>query len=225
MNKNEILNLLYKEKNYSKIKELLQNSNESWSFNILAKIFLQEGLIEKSLDLYQKAHNTECIGYCYFILGEINKAKETLFSINNYSTFTSWLIFLTDFISGSIKLPPTYLQIRNFYEQDLDMLLIAEKYDTAMKMINQNKYFEKFNREVYKYSARVLFNHNFTNDAENFLKKSIEIYYNDPETHYMMGEIYTSKNEIENAIKEFKTSIEIFGEYMPANKRLKDLQS
>ena len=225
MDKSKILNLLYKGKEYSKIKELLKNSNESWSFNILAKIFLQEVNIENALIQYQKAKNTEGIGYCYFIMGDIKKSQETLLKIKDYSSFTNWILFLGNFIIDNINQYPTYMQIRNFYEQDLEMLINAKQLQHATKIIKQNNFFEKFNREVYKYSARVLFNHNFNNDAENFLKKSIEIYYNYPETHYILGEIYLNKKDKENAIKEFKTSENISGEYMPANKRLKDLLS
>ena len=43
MKKSEIEKLFYLEKNYSRIKELLKDSSESWSFNILGKIFLLEG--------------------------------------------------------------------------------------------------------------------------------------------------------------------------------------
>ena len=48
MNKNEIRTLFYKDKNYSKTKELLKGNSDAWSFNILAKIAIEEKETEKA---------------------------------------------------------------------------------------------------------------------------------------------------------------------------------
>lgn len=225
MIKNDILKLLYIEKNYSKIKELLQNSEESWSFDILAKVYIQEGNLEKALAYYTKAKNESGIIYCHFLKGEINKAKEIIKKTNESSSFLNWLTFLIHFLGGGRDIFPSYLQIRNFYEQDLDMLIKTNQINNAQLILNENNFFEQVNKEVYKYSARVLFNHDYNNEAEKFLTKSLDIFFKDPETHYLLGEVYLKKNEKKLAIKEFKKAIDIPGEYMPANKRLKDLQS
>ncbi|MBQ4123913.1 tetratricopeptide repeat protein [bacterium] len=223
MIKSEVYNLLYVEKDYSKIKELLQNSKESWSFNVLAKIHLNEGNIEKAIELYEIANNNQCLGYCHFLIGNEEKSKKILSQIRNYSSFTHWILFLIDLINRERKLTPTYMQIRNFYEQDIEMLYMQKQYNRIQKIINQNVYLEQFNREVYKFSARVLFNNNFKDEAIKFLKKSLDICYKDPETHYLLGEIYQQKNEKYLAIDEYKKAIAVIGGYLPAEKRLKDL--
>ncbi|MGM9994405.1 MAG: tetratricopeptide repeat protein [Candidatus Avigastranaerophilus sp.] len=225
MNKTEINNLLYAEKNYSKIKELLQNSDKSWSFNVLAKISLNEGKIKQALELFKKAGNTECMGYCYFLMGELQKAIPVLLLTKESSPFTKWLLFLISFSKGKTDTHPTFFQIRNFYEQDLEMLLNTKQYEIVQKILDNNPYFAKFNSEVYKYSARVLFNRGFNEEAKMFLNKSLDVCYKDPETHYILGEIYTKEGNKIKALSEFKKAIAISGIYKPAQKRIKDLQS
>lgn len=225
MDKNQINNLLYIKKDYSKIKELLKNSQESWSFDILAGIYLNEGDIQNALKYYEITNNSQFMAYCYLIKGEYPKAKTILLRIKNYSSFTKWLLFLTNFINGDLSIAPTFLQIRNFYEQDLERFIRTKQYKTVNKIIAQNVYLERFNREIYKYTARVFLNNNLNNNAENFLKKSLDICYKDPETHFLLGEIYSQKKDKINAIKEFEKANAIFGEYIPAKNRLKDLRS
>lgn len=223
MDKAQINELLYIKKDYSKIIELLQNSDESWSFNILARIYLDKGNIKKAFEIYNKTNNLQGISYCYFLLGETEKAVITITPVREYSSFTKWLFFLFNFINNRIESYPSFLQIKNFYEQDLEMLFKAKQIETIKKIVNKIQYFENYNREIYKYSARVFLNNNCNSLSEMFLKKSIEIFYKDPETHYMLGEIYLRKQDITGAIAEFRKADEIPGGYMPAVNKLKDL--
>lgn len=223
MNNNEIIEILYKKKNYSKIKELLKNHSESWSFNILAKIALQEERIKDAYLLFDKAENVSGCAYCKFLAGEIEEARILLTLIKNSSPFSNWLLCITNLLDENYSIYPTYFQIRNFYEQDLENLFMYGQYETINKLIKLNGFFETFNREIYKYSARVLSNNNHTKEAKQLLEKSLEIYYNDPETHYMFGEIYEKEKELDKAKNSYKKAIEVNKEYMPASIRLKDL--
>ena len=223
MNKTELEELFYIIKDYSKIKELLMNSNKSWSFNILGKINLEETNYDIAFNFFYKAKNIPGCGYCKFLEGEIEKAKDILSSINDSSSFVNWILFLINLYNDVKDIYPTYFQIRNFYEQDLEMLFKARQYEIIKKILNKNYYLERFNKEIYKYSARVLKNNNFEKEAEELLKKSLNICYKDPETHYILGEIYLIQNKKDMAIKSFKKSEEVNNGYYPAYNRLKDL--
>ena len=223
MNKALIEELFYIKKEYSKIKELLINSNESWSFNILGKIQLNESNYDKALSMFEKAKNILGLGYCKFLQGKPKEAEKILLLIKDSSSFVNWILFLISLCNDAKDIYPTYFQIRNFYEQDLEMLFKAKQYEIIKKILNKNYYLERFNREIYKYSARVLKNNNYEKEAEELLKKSLDICYKDPETHYMLGEIYLIQNKKDIAIKAFKISEEVNNGYYPAYNRLKDL--
>lgn len=225
MHKKEIKTLFYIEKNYSKIKELLKNFNESWSFNILGQINIYESDLKKAEEYFQKAGNIEGCAYCHFLSGNIKEADILLRIVKDSSPFVNWLLCLFGIINNKIEIYPTYFQIRNFYEQDLELLFKFKQYELIEQIIKKNNYLENFNREIYKYTGRVLYNNNYIQTAENLLKKSLEICYKDPETHYLLGELYIKKGQKESAIQSFKKSIEVNGEYIPALDRLKDLMN
>ena len=79
---------------------------------------------------------------------------------------------------------------------------------------------ENINREIYKYSARVLSNNKYYEQAKQLLLKSLDIWYKDPETHYLLGEIYELEQDYERAIKSYQKSNEATGEYAPAIRKL-----
>lgn len=223
MNKKEIIEILYKEKNYSKIKDELKNCSDSWSFNMLGKIALYEINPDDAFEYFNKAGNVYGCAYCKFLTGDIEESRILSTLIKNTSPTSDWILCITNILCDDFSVNPTYFQIRNFYEQDLELLFLYKQYAIINKLINLNKYFETFNREIYKYSARVLANNSHYKESKQLLKKSLEIYYKDPETHYMLGEIYEKENDLEKAKLSYKKAIEVNTEYMPASIRLKDL--
>ena len=124
MNKEEILQLFYKDKDYSKIKELLKNSNESWSFNMLGDIAIIDIEPEKAFEYYNKAENIFGCAYCKFLEGELEEALIFATLIRNSSPAADWLYSIINILQNNLTYFPTYFQIRNFYEQDLEMLLL-----------------------------------------------------------------------------------------------------
>ena len=96
---------------------------------------------------------------------------------------------------------------------------------TARKVISEVHYIELFNKEIYKYNARILFNNGMADVAEDYIKHSIDIFYNDPENHYILGEIYLKTGRNEKAKQEFYIANNVIGDYMPAQKKLKDLSN
>ena len=105
------------------------------------------------------------------------------------------------------------------------MLFFYKKAEYIKKIIRENSYLEYFNREIYKYSGRVLLRNNQWNLAEKFFKKSLDIFYKDPETHYLLGELYEKEKNYTKAEKEYKLANEVNKGYLPAVNKLKKLGS
>ncbi len=216
----EIEKLFYADKNYSEVKERLKNSFDHRSFNLLGKLELWQGNTNEAFAYFNKSQNIFGCAYCKFLSGNLKEAAVLLNLINNSSSAVNWLLCLINVLENKYEVHPTYFQIRNFYEQDLSMLFFYNKKSYIEKIIKENSYFERYNREIYKYSARVLLNNNNIIAAEIYLKKSLNIFYKDPETHYMLGELYLTRNEIQKAKQEFMKSEEVNGGYAPAKNKL-----
>ncbi len=220
MEKYEIEKLFYIDKNYSGLKEILKNTSDSWSFNILGKIYLKELNLEKAEDYFKKTDSKYEYGYCLFLKGEIKEALNILINTREDSPAIKWLIFLIKLINNQKNNHTTYFQVRNFYEQDLEMLFELKQYKIIEKIISEIKYISQYNREIYKYSARVLYNNGYYKEAEKLIEKSIEICYKDPENHFISGEIYLKEEKINQAKQEFTKAIEVNNGYIPAQEKL-----
>ena len=223
LNKKEILEIIYAEKNYCRLKNLLKDYNDVFSLNILGKVSLFECDLKTAYYYFDLAKNLLGCGYCRFLEGDIVQAEIIMTMLKNSSPFADWILFLINFVQGYNSIIPTYFQIKNFYEQDLDMLFVFKQQKMIDKIIKKNNILEKYNREIYKMTARVLINNNQYEEALKYLKKSVDICYKDPETHFLLGEIYVLSGQEENAIKEFQKSIEVTGGYLPAETKLKKL--
>lgn len=194
----------------------MQRNKEKSDHNLL------EGDIEIARKYYAETGNMTGIAYCKFLSGDTEGAKILLNEIKESDPAVKWLLYLIDLIEDREGYT-TYFKVRNFYEQDLELLYIHNQKEIAEKIISKIKETEKYNKEVYKYAARLLINNNEYEKAEIMLKKSSEIYYNDPETRFMIGEIYMKRGEYKKAIKEYERADEAAGGYLPAKKKLKEI--
>lgn len=190
---------------------------------MLGKIELWNGNVDEAYYNFNKAQSIFGCAYCKFLKEELKEAKILLNLIKNSSPAVNWLICLIEIVEEDLQETPSYFQIRNFYEQDLNMLFEYKKEKFVKNIINQLPLLEYYNREIYKYTARVMKNYNYTDWAIKFLKKSLDICYKDPETHYLLGEIYLKQNDIEKAKKFFTNANEATGCYLPAQNMLKVL--
>ncbi len=222
MSDRKLEELLYIKKDYSEIKELLKFKTDSRSFNMLGQIYLNTTELDKAYEYFKKANNIQNCAYIKFLKGDLETALVLLNNIKDESSFINWLINIINIIKDTESYP-TYFQIRNFYEQDLDMLFRNKQNNLIYKIINKTKYLSKYNMEIYKYIGRVLYNNQYYEESKNHIKKSIEICYKDPESHFLLGEIYIKINKKDEAINEFRKAIEVNEKYLPAEDRLKDL--
>ena len=67
-----------------------------------------------------------------------------------------WGIALVNIINGYVEKYPTYFEIRNFYEIDLDFLLKNEKIEYIESILGALETLSSINQEIYKYTARVM---------------------------------------------------------------------
>lgn len=224
MKKNEILKLLYQTKEYSKLKKICIKEDDNWYKNILAKVFFYEKKYNHAAKIYYELKMFYESGYCLLLQGDLYNTKRLWDKVNEDSPITSWGKALLGFIEKKPEAKPTYFQVRNFLEQDLDALLSANLIEYAENVINSIDMLAQINSESYKYVARVLFNHGYFDISKNFLEQSKEIYYKDPETHFLIAKINIQNNALPDAIESLKKTLEINPEYFPAKKLLEKIK-
>ena len=90
------------------------------------------------------------------LLGDDLVVAKRIFS-NIDSPRARWGKALVGILSGYVEQYPSYFEIRNFLEIDLDFLLKNKKIDYIEFLLGAIEIFISINQESYKYVARVMF--------------------------------------------------------------------
>lgn len=196
-----------------------------------------------SAELYQQAKNSILSGdysvkdffmqndyileyaYCQLCLGDAQAAKSEFKKIASTDFRADWGVKLIQFIQGYVEVAPSYFQIRNFLEIDLNLLIQAGQAQFVENIINGADIFYSINPESYKFIARVMLNNDFINVALYYLNQAKDKFYHDPEMHFMLANCYVKMGEILNAKESLKLCLSILPGYFPARTLLTKLNS
>ncbi|MBR1907901.1 hypothetical protein IJ818_03090 [bacterium] len=172
---------------------------------------------------FKKNHCRLELGYCELLQGNLENAKKMFVPISNNNPRAHWALRMIQFIERYVTFLPTYFEIRNFLEIDINLLIKAKKIDWVENIINGDDLFFSVNGESYKFIARVLMYNNYADVAKIYLDKGLDNSYGDPEIHIILADYYLSKNNKEDAQKALKNCLRILPEYFPAKKRLAEI--
>lgn len=156
------------------------------------------------------------------ILDNDLKTAEGIFEAQD-SPRALWGRSFVEILRGFLERYPTYFEIRNFMEIDLDFLVKNEKNDYVEQFLGSLDYLSNINREVYKYAARVMFINKLYNSAYRYLEKSKNIFYNDPELQFMLAKYYLNIGDYKMSDFHISECLKIIPTYVPAIKMKEQL--
>lgn len=160
--------------------------------------------------------------YCYIVLDKIDKARELFTRACEFDIRGHWGLVLLQLLEGHISIPPTYFEVRNFLELDLNILILYCKGDYVEKIIRYADFLAYYNPECYKFIGRAFWANNLIPASKFYLQKAKDKFYNDPELHYLLGYIYyNNDNDVANCKKSLQTCLNILPEYAPAKALMK----
>lgn len=162
-------------------------------------------------------------GYCCLLAGYPDEAKSSFEKISNSDTRADWALKLIQFIELYVPQVPSYFQIRNFLEIDLNLLIQFGQAQFVENIINGADLLYTVNPESYKFIARVMLNNDFLDLALFYLDKAKEKFYYDPEMHFMLATCYVKKGEKLLARAEIRNCLAILPDYFPAKTLLTKL--
>lgn len=186
-------------------------------YEIVKKDFLS-GRIKGCRSYFESRGYYVEAGYCCIILDKLEKAKELFQMAKDYDIRAVWGLLLLQMINDDIKTFPTYFEIRNFLEIDLNILILYCKERYIEKIIRYADFMAYYNPECYKFIGRVFWANNLMSAAMFFLRRAKDKFYHDPELHYLLAYIYYEQKDIEQCRKSLTTCLEILPDYNPARK-------
>lgn len=160
-------------------------------------------------------------GYKAILEDRLDDAKAA-FEAND-SPRGNWGCFLINVIKGYIPYNPSYMQINNFLEIDLDFLIKNEKIEYVEYILGSLDYLLLSNQLTYKYVARVMLENRLYKVAKDYLDKSKDMFYNDPELHFLYAKYYIKMRDYEKADYYLDECLNILPDYFPAKKYQKEI--
>ena len=154
--------------------------------------------------------------YCLILEDKLNEAEKTLLKIEKQDQRAHWLLVMIGFIKGIAEKYPTYFELRNFLETDLNILIQYYKGDYVEKIIRYADYMFTINPEVYKYIGRVFLNNDLKQQGLFFLNIAKNRFYQDPELHYLLAQTYYTNKDYENCKHAIQACLSILPGYAPA---------
>lgn len=127
-----------------------------------------------------------------------------------------WGRTLVSTLSGYLEVFPTFFQLRNFLEIDLDFLLKNEKINYIEQLLGALEIFEEINQETYKFVARVMFENKLYSSALKYMEKSKKINYKDAELHFMLSRYYERVHDYKEALYYIEECLKLLPDYYPA---------
>lgn len=156
------------------------------------------------------------LGYAKILTEQLDEAKSIFQSICEKDIRAKWALMLVNILLSKPALYPSYFEIRNFLEIDLNLLILYQKGDYTQEIINYAEIFSSINLETYKYLGRVFWNNGLDSIGKFFLLKAKDTLYADPELHFLLANVYLKENNIEKTISALDTCISILPQYFPA---------
>lgn len=127
-----------------------------------------------------------------------------------------WGKVLVSILKGYLSEFPTYFQVRNFLEIDLDFLLKNEKLEYIELILGALEILSSVNQEVYKYAARVMYINKLYSAAFKYLELAKKTYYNDAELHFLQAKYFLRVNDYAEALFWLEECLKLVPNYYPA---------
>ncbi|MFI3299892.1 MAG: hypothetical protein R3Y28_00580 [Candidatus Gastranaerophilales bacterium] len=156
------------------------------------------------------------LAYSKIFEEELEDAKSLLNSINDIDTRAKWTLTMISLIEGKAVNYPTYFQLRNFFEIDLNLLITHYKGEYVENILRYSDSLFNVNTEIYKYIGRVLYINGLKEQGIFFLERAKNYFYNDPELHFCFATINYENKNFDEAMKNIETCLAILPEYFPA---------
>ena len=163
------------------------------------------------------------LAYFNLLHQNLGEAEKLFLSIQEEDIRAHWGAFFSSLCSGSVKGFASYLELRNFFEIDFNLLFLYYLGDYVEEICKYTDWLAVTNPEMYKYIGRVFMKNKYVDFGMYFLEKGLNYFYKDPELHYLLAEHYLSISDKEKSLKYINSCIQVLPGYYPAEKLRKEL--
>ena len=207
----DFLKALYKDKDYKGLLSCCSDNSEE-----KARILLFSGNFEESAVIYKRLGMKFEEGYCHLLAGNLQEAENTWDELGDENSWLLWGRILIQALKGELEEYPTYLQLRNFLEVEMNIFFENGRFDFIEQILKSLDTFLEVNLECYKYIGRVFLNNKQPEKSLIFFLKFKEININAPEIQYLLAKNYMALNMRSLAEDAIEKCLQANPNYYPA---------
>lgn len=181
-----------------------------------ARVLFYEKKFQEALQLFLKEDALYEMGLCSLLLKDLKNAKKYWEKSKKSDPMANFGLCVLDFIDLKTKKIPTFFQTRAQLEIYLNLFLENNLIEWAQNLISCSDRFFEANPESYKFIARALFANGYFNLSITFCKKSLDIFYLDPEAMLILAQCYFLLGDLDDALNVVNKINSFIDDYYPA---------
>ena len=158
------------------------------------------------------------LAYFEILADNLQEAKKLFGLIKEQDIRAVWGEYFVSMLEINATTYPSYFELRNFLEIDLNILITNGKGTYVQNILGYADFMSKINPEVYKFIGRVFYNNGLKKEGMILFERAKDAFYNDPELHFLIARAYLDAGEREKALHYTRVCQRVLPEYYPAVK-------
>lgn len=171
---------------------------------------------KKALDIFSKQKEYYPAGMCSLLLGHPLAAERFWKRSKSYCPASNFGLCVLRMIKLQTDRQPSFFQTRAQLEIYINLFIENNLIEWAENLISCADFLYRSNPESYKFIARALYANGYFELAINFCKKSLNIFYSDPEALLIMSQCYYLLKNNGEALDIILRVLDIVPDYFPA---------
>ena len=183
----------------------------------LAKEYFYQKKYQEALEVFDEIQDYYSAGLCSLLLKNELKACEYWRKSCKYSPASDWGLAVLDLIN--LKKPIrnlSFFQTRAQLEIYINLFIENDLIEWAQNLVSMCDVLYRANPESYKFIARALYSNGYFGLAITFCKKTLKLFYSDPEAFLIMSQCYYLIGDLGEALDCINRVNAIVDDYFPA---------
>lgn len=182
-----------------------------------AKALFYEKKYAQAFKIFKKEEEFYYAGLCLLLLKKEQSAQKFWKKRSYDSHACQWGLCVLDLIN--LKLPttkPTFFQTRAQLELYINLFIENNLIEYVQNLISMCDFLYQYNPETYKFIARALYSNGYFDLAITFCKKTLKLFYSDPEAFLILSQCYYLLGNLGEALDCINRVNNIVSDYYPA---------
>lgn len=183
----------------------------------LAKEYFYNKKYKEALEIFNTIQDYYSAGLCFLLLKNEKNAKECWKKVHKTSPAAAWGLAVLDMINLRQPIKDlSFFQTRAQLEIYINLFIENGLIEWAQNIVSMCDVLYQANPESYKFIARALYSNGYFDLAITFCKKTLKLFYSDPEAFLILSQCYYLIGDLGEALDCINRVNAMVDDYYPA---------